>query len=92
MSRNKNVFSYPKEYMTVCELLQLCLTPFDPMAPRGACPAPLSMGFSRQEYWSGEPCPPNSYECMCILYLMENNFFKNIKIKALQVILTCNQN
>ena len=57
-----------------------------------ACPAPLSMGFSRQEYWSGEPCPPNSYECMCILYLMENNFFKNIKIKALQVILTCNQN
>ena len=22
-----------------------------------ACQAPLSMGFSRQEYWSGEPCP-----------------------------------
>ena len=21
-------------------------------------PAPLSMGFSRQEYWSGLPCPP----------------------------------
>ena len=20
--------------------------------------APLSMGFSRQEYWSGRPCPP----------------------------------
>ena len=20
--------------------------------------APLSMGFSRQEYWSGSPCPP----------------------------------
>ena len=20
--------------------------------------APLSMGFSRQEYWSGMPCPP----------------------------------
>ena len=20
--------------------------------------APLSMGFSRQEYWSGVPCPP----------------------------------
>ena len=20
--------------------------------------APLSMGFSRQEYWSGLPCPP----------------------------------
>ena len=22
-----------------------------------ACQAPLSMGFSRQEYWSGMPCP-----------------------------------
>ena len=24
------------------------------------CQAPLSMGFSRQEYWSGLPCPPPS--------------------------------
>ena len=23
-----------------------------------ACQAPLSTGFSRQEYWSGLPCPP----------------------------------
>ena len=23
-----------------------------------ACRAPLSVGFSRQEYWSGLPCPP----------------------------------
>ena len=23
-----------------------------------ACQAPLSMGFSRPEYWSGLPCPP----------------------------------
>ena len=23
-----------------------------------ACPAPLSLGFSRQEYWSGLPCSP----------------------------------
>ena len=23
-----------------------------------ACPAPLSMGFSRQEYWSGLSCSP----------------------------------
>ena len=23
--------------------------------------APLSMGFSRQEYWSGLPCPPLGY-------------------------------
>ena len=25
-----------------------------------ACQAPLSMGFSRQEYWSGLPCPSPS--------------------------------
>ena len=25
-----------------------------------ACLAPLSMGFSRREYWSGLPCPPLS--------------------------------
>ena len=24
-----------------------------------ALQAPLSMGFSRQEYWSGFPCPPS---------------------------------
>ena len=24
-----------------------------------ACQAPLSMGFSRQEYWSGLSCPPS---------------------------------
>ena len=23
-----------------------------------ACQAPLFMGFSRQEYWRGQPCPP----------------------------------
>ena len=23
-----------------------------------ACQTPLSMGFSRREYWSGLPCPP----------------------------------
>jgi len=23
-----------------------------------ACQTPLSMGFSRLEYWSGLPCPP----------------------------------
>ena len=26
-----------------------------------ACQAPLSMGFPRQEYWSGLPCPPPGY-------------------------------
>ena len=26
-----------------------------------ACQAPLSMGFSRQEYWSGLPYPPPGF-------------------------------
>ena len=26
-----------------------------------ACQVPLSLGFSRQEYWSGLPCPPPGY-------------------------------
>ena len=33
--------------------LQLCLTLCNPMD----CKVPLSMGFSRQEYWSGLSCP-----------------------------------
>ena len=37
--------------------LQLCLTLCDPMD--WFCQASLSMGFSRQEYWSGLPCPPS---------------------------------
>ena len=41
-------------------LVRLCATPWTV-----TCQAPLSMGFSRQEYWSGSPCPspgdlPNS--------------------------------
>ena len=41
-----------------CELtcfshVQLFMTPWTV-----ACQAPLSMGFSKQEYWSGLPCPP----------------------------------
>ena len=36
--------------------LQSCLTLCNPMdcSPQ----APLSMGFTRQEYWSELPCPP----------------------------------
>ena len=41
--------------MFVCaKLLRLCLTLRDPMD----CSPTLSMGFSRQESWSGLPCPP----------------------------------
>ena len=39
------------------KLLQLCPTLWDPMDCT-VHQAPLSMGFSRQEYWGGLPCPP----------------------------------
>ena len=44
--------------MSVCaKSLQSCLTLCDPMD----CQVPLSMEFSRQEYWSGLPFPPPGY-------------------------------
>ena len=39
--------------------LQLCPTLCNPMDC--SCQAPLSMGFSRQEYWSGLPFPSPAY-------------------------------
>ena len=38
------------------KLLQLYLTFWDTI--KVARQAPLSIGFSRQEYWTGLPCPP----------------------------------
>ena len=46
-------FNIIKMVCVVCT--QLYLTPCDPMAV--AHQTPLSMGFSRQEYWSGLPFP-----------------------------------
>ena len=43
------------------KVTQLCLTLLDPMDPRGDHQAPLSMEFSRQEYWSGLPLPSPGY-------------------------------
>ena len=42
--------------MVVVVVTQLCLTLCTPWSI--ALQAPLSMGFSRQEYWSGLPFPP----------------------------------
>ena len=39
--------------------VRLCATP-----KMAAYLAPLSMGFSRQEYWSGLPFPPPTHACM----------------------------
>ena len=55
----KNV-SWPEPAVVqgVCMLVtQSCLTLCDPM-DRIPCQAPLSMGFSKPEYWNGLPCPP----------------------------------
>ena len=39
--------------------LRVCSVTSHTEAPRAAArQAPLSMGFSRQEHWSGLPCPP----------------------------------
>ena len=42
--------------------LQSCLTLCDPIDR--AHRAPLSLGFSRQEYWSGLPFPSSRHACM----------------------------
>ena len=44
---------YSKQTCLHAKLLQSCLT----VSLCVACQAPLSMGFSRQEYWSVFPCP-----------------------------------
>ena len=50
----------PKHCVSQCyhgaKLFQSCLTLLAHWT--GAHWAPLSMGFFRQEYWSGSPCPP----------------------------------
>ena len=44
--------------MKESEVTQLCPTLCDPMDCHGvACQDPPSMGFSKQEYWSGLPFP-----------------------------------
>ena len=42
-------------HMPACSVTQLCATLAIPWS--AAHQAPLSMGFPRQEYWSGFPCP-----------------------------------
>ena len=50
------------------EVSQSCLTLRDPMD----CSLPGSMGFSRQEYWSGVPLPSPYFhlvQCIFLIYL-----------------------
>jgi len=54
----------------------------------GACQAPLSMGFSRQEYWSGSGLPspvptkgltPNLLHYRQMLYHLSHHILTNLK-------------
>ena len=59
----KNVFMFHIRILKcvcVCVLTQSCLTLCDPM-DYITHQAPLSMGFSRQEYWNRLLCPPPGY-------------------------------
>ena len=49
MQKMLHIFPYSGK----CSDVQSCPTLFNPVV----CQAPLSMGFSRQEYWSGLPYP-----------------------------------
>ena len=49
-------------YAAAAKVLQLCPTLSDPID--GSYQAPLSLGFSRQECWSGLPFPSPMHACM----------------------------
>ena len=50
------IYLYRRRRVCVCTCAQACPTLATPSTI--ACQAPLSMEFSREENWSGLPCPP----------------------------------
>ena len=58
-----------KERKKESEVAQSCPTLCDPMDSR-LPQAPPSMGFSRQEYWSGLPLPSPDIEIKCTINVM----------------------
>ena len=58
--RNQQKFIWPHSvlYLYSITYAQSCLTLCDPMDGLLVLRTPLSMGFPRQKYWSGLPCPP----------------------------------
>ena len=50
--------SFPKMIMYACVLSHFNRVQLFAIPGIAPCQAPLCMGFSRQEYWSGLPCPP----------------------------------
>ena len=56
--------------------------------------APPSMGFSRQEYWSGVPLPSPSllgYCCYCCLFPLSSHFDRVSKQKTIQMVAIAKQ-
>ena len=51
---------YVRKHCMHAKSLQSCLTPCDPKTI--ACQTSLSMGFSKQKYWSGLPFPSPMHE------------------------------
>ena len=61
------------------EVAQSCLTPSDPMD--AAYQAPPSMGFCRQEYWSGLPLPsPEKVQQLGLKFLSSRDAVKKTNI------------
>ena len=57
--KNKQKTNKISDLVLIGQRLRLWKVMFNSLRPHGlAHQAPLSMGFSRQEYWSGLPCPP----------------------------------
>ena len=63
----------------VCAVTQSCPTLCDLWTV--ACQTPLSIGFSRQEYWSGLPCPPQR-----IFLTQESNPYRPCLLHCMQVL------
>ena len=59
-SRDYVCFAHSCSPAAAAKLRQLCLTLCDPID--GSSPGSPSLGFSRQEYWSGLPFPSLMHE------------------------------
>ena len=57
LSFNNNNKKQAINNLPACMLSRFGHVQFFPTLCTVACQAPLSIGFSRQEYWSGLPCP-----------------------------------
>ena len=60
---------HPKTFLQgACVLSRFSHSPLFSPPWTVACQVPLSMGFSRKEYWNGLPCPPPG-DRTCVSYI-----------------------